>query len=105
MANLNDLLSKTRPYFARYEGSDSKGRAAYIEFELGHTDGWLYRYGVLGFPPTAEVPIGLEDSDVVAKIVSVIERGYRLVADDGTMPNNAGAKQMVGFTDWLRTRV
>jgi len=101
---LKDLLSKTRPYFARYEGTDSKGRAAFVEFYLGATDGWFKRYGVVGFDATREEHIGVDDIVLQVQIETAIENGYRLVADEGTVPNTASNTQVLGFHDWLRTR-
>lgn len=103
MIELNVLLSPTRPYFARYEGTDSKGRAAFIEFELGQTDGWFKRYGVLGFPASREEHIGVDDRDVKQQIEAAIANGYHMVADEGTSMVGVN-KQMLGFTDWLRSR-
>lgn len=101
---LNELLSKTRPYFARYEGTDSKGRAAFIEFELGQTDGWFKRFGVCGFESNAtEKHIGTDDSDLIRQIMTARENGFYLVADEGTRATVVN-KQMLGFRDWLRTR-
>jgi len=100
---LKELLSPTRPYFARYEGTDSRGRQSFVEFELGQTDGWFRRFGVIGFPATGEAFIGLDEDTLKQQIETAIGNGFRLVADEGTSLV-AVNKQMLGFRDWLRAR-
>jgi hypothetical protein len=94
-----DLLSKTRANFARYEGTDSKGRTTFIEFEL-EADGWLKRFGVLGFPASRSESIG---DNITEQLEAVIENGFSLVADEGTLPAKTNRK-MLGFRDWLQSR-
>jgi hypothetical protein len=99
---LKDLLSPTRPYFARYEGTDSRGRQSFVEFELGQTDGWIKRYGVIGFPSTEKL-IGTDEDELKDFIETAIGNGFRLVADEGTSLTGVN-KQVLSFNDWLRAR-
>jgi hypothetical protein len=102
MDKLQELLSKTRPYFARYEGTDSKERKSFVEFELGATGGWVYRFGVVGFPASREVVMGVDENKVYYAIVATIENGFRLVADEGTMP--MANTDVLDFHSWMRQR-
>lgn len=99
---LSKLLSTKRPYFARYEGRDDLGRSAYVEFELGQTDGWIYRFGRVGFPSVNEMVIGTQEADVVKKIESIKAVGYKLTDEDETLPTEQSDKSVMSFHDWLK---
>ena len=101
---LSKLLSKKKPYFGRYEGEDDNGRSAYLEFELGQTGSWIYRFGRVGFPPVGEKIIGTDDADVENKILSIKAIGYQLADEDEVLPTEQNDSVMMGFHSWLASK-
>lgn len=103
-----NLLSKTRPNFARYEGTDTNNpfnpnRSVYAEFERTAENLWTYRWGAVGFPQAGEND-QLEEEAITALLSVIIKKGYRLV-DESEIPITETAGQLaIGLHDWLRSR-
>ncbi len=101
-----NLLSKTRPNFARYEGNslgNSLKRSMYVEFERTEQNLWTYRWGAVGFPQSGENN-QLAGDEIPTLINAVIVQGYRLV-DESEIPVTELSNPIVNdFWKWLDSR-